>query len=519
MNHRFFPIGLVALCVLGFAGIARAGRFQDLTKAYESGPKASVVAATFIGGAGTEEAVAAAERSDGRMIVAGNAWGPQLPVSHSILIGKGKHSGAPGTITNSKGVKDVNLASPDRAGFILVYSANLNQMQRALRFDWGVATIEDMLLLDDNTFLVVGRTGPNAVSIKAKPNLAYIARMNDKGLMWIQTVDGATEAATRLWLTKSYGVYFRSAIKNNASMYRIGIDGKGLKKLASDANGNDVSDFHGVNPNTGEFYYGGDRNTNTGKEPWRQPFMYVYDRNGNRIDTLWNWPATSLRTPGYPAEGMVSDSSVRGVVIHPTTGELIINGWSDGGNSVFTRQPKVIADTTGKPATALSVWGMKGANSIGYVMRINPATWRMNSWCYWVCYLPSSGAPNFATIEDLTVVSDGSVAFAGQAATGLISTPKSFLPYKADGTKYGGSYVTVQTPNQSGLYFSSYLPGCQKPRVESARKGRLLVVSRTTGLMPQTTGDVPSPTINALQPKFGGGSFDGHIILLQMPQQ
>lgn len=518
------------LMLLGAAGVVHAGRYEDFTKQYADGPKATVVAATFFGGAGVEEAVAAAERSDGKILVAGNAWGPESPINSSgvktVLIGKGKHSGAPAMTTKPKGKREeLDLFSPDRAGLILTYAADLKQLQRAMAFDWGVASIEDMLLLEDDSILIVGRTGPHAGSINAEPNLAYIARLNDKGIVWIQTVDGFPQPATRLWLTKKYGVYFRSSIKNDASMFRIGLDGKGLKKLASNASGNDVSDFHGVNPNTGEFYYGGDRNTHTGKEPWRQPFMYVYDRDGERTDTIWNWPSKMLRTPGYPAQGQVSDSSVRGVAIHPDTGELVINGWSDGGNSVFTHQPKEIAQRTGKPATPLSTWGMKNANSLAYIMRIDPKTWLMESWCYWVAYIPEDfkearnrGAPNFASVEDLTFLSDGAIAFTGSAATGLIQTPGAFFTYKNDGTKHGGAFVTVQTPDQSGLYFSSYLPGCQKPRVDAGQKGRLLIVSRSSGVMPHESGDVPTPTLNASQAKYGGGTFDGHVILLQMPQ-
>lgn len=519
-------LGLAGLftCGLFICNEALGGRYEDLTKQFADGPKAAVVAATFFGGAGAEEFVAAGERRDGRFVVVGNAWGPELPAAESVVLGQGKHSGAAAMTTDKKGTTRLNRSSIDRAGLILIYSKDLGRVERTLRFNWGVASLEDVHVLDDDSLILVGRGGPNAASIKAAPNTAFIARLSDKGINWIQSVEGYPEAATRAWVTK-FGIYFRSTIKNEAAMFRIGLDGKNLKRLAVNGAGNGVSDFHGVNPNTGEFYYGGDRNTHTGKEPWRQPFMYVFDKDGKQTETIWNWPAKMLRTTGYPADGQVSDSSIRGVAIHPETGELLVNGWSDGGNSVFLHQPTDIAKRTGPPATPFTTFGMKNANSLAYIMRIKRSDWTVSSWCYWVSYIPQDfdeqrfrGAPNFASIHDLAVLSDNSIAFSGDSATGLIQTPNAFFNYAKDGSKHGGSFVTIQSPDQKELTFSSYLPGCDDIRLSAGREGRLIVVSRTSGAMKRDTGEIPSPTANPAQPAFGG-LFDGHLLVLKIPEK
>ncbi len=529
MMKSFVTIGLSTCLAFAFASLSGerytlAGRYEEFTKQFAQGEKATVVSATFFGGPDAEELVAAGERSDGRIVVAGNAWGPKLPEAPTVVLGKGAHTGDPGTTPNKKGNSELNAASRDRAGLILVYSKDLKKLERIIRFDWGVASVQDICVLDDDSLLLVGKTGANAGSIKAQPNLAYIAHLGDKGLNWIQTVEGYSEPATRLWQTK-FGIYFRSQIKNESAMFRIGLDGKGLKRLAVNAAGNGVSDFHGVNPDTGEFYYGGDRNTHTGKEPWRQPFMYVFDKDGKQTDTLWNWPSKSLRTKGYPAEGDVSDSSIRGVAIHPKTGEVIVNGWSDGGNSVFKRQPKDIATMAGNASTSFNTYGMKGANSLAYVMRLNRKDWTVASWCYWVAYIPDDfaeqrvrGAPNYASITDLTVLTDGSIVFSGGCATGLIQTPGAFFKYEKDGSKHGGGFVAVQSPDQKELYFSSYMPGSDDIRLNAGRNGRLIVVSRNTGGMKRDNGLIPAPTVNACQPEFGG-QVDGHILLLQVPSK
>lgn len=514
---------IAAIACVGVTGSAHAGRYEDLTKAFAEGPKAEVVAATFFGGDAVEEFVAAGQLKDGRIVVAGNSWGSNPPPVDATVIGKGGHSGADTMARDKKGRERIDEASPDRSGLIITYAPDMKSIKSAARFDWGVASIADLCVLEDGDLLIVGKTGPNAGSIKATPNCAYIARIGEKGLEWIQAVDAYPEAATRVWITK-FGAYFRSAIKNEAAMFRIGLDGKKPERLAVNGAGNDVSDFHGVNSETGEFYYGGDRNTNTGKEPWRQPFMYVFDKTGKQTDTIWNWPSKMLRTKGYPAEGQVSDSSIRGVAIHPQTGELVINGWSDGGNSVFLHQPKDISERTVKPATSFSTWGMKNANSLAYIMRIDRKNWKMNSWCYWVSYVPddfneqrSRGAPNFASIVDLAFGSDGAIAFTGQSATGLIQTPGAFFKYANDGTKHGGWFAAVQSPDQKELYFSSYLPGSDNARVFAGNDGTIIIVSRTTGVMKHESGDQPAPTINAQQPTFGG-AWDGQVIVLKTPK-
>jgi hypothetical protein len=156
-------------------------------------------------------------------------------------------------------------------------------------------------------------------------------------------------------------------------------------------------------------------------------------------------------------------------------------------------------------------------------MRIDPGTWRVTSWGYWLCYVPQDfkaardrGAPNYASIRDLAFLSDESIAFSGQAATGLIQTPGAFFEYRRDGEKHGGSFAALQSPDQRALLFSSYLPGCEDARVAAGRQGRLLVASRSTGLMRHPSGDVPSPVLRAPQDRCRGPA-DGHLILIQAP--
>jgi hypothetical protein len=164
---------------------------------------------------------------------------------------------------------------------------------------------------------------------------------------------------------------------------------------------------------------------------------------------------------------------------------------------------------------------MRSANSLGYVLRIDPKTFEQKSWSYWVCYVPESyespryrGAPNFASIKDLVTLPGDAIAIRGSAATGLISTPNAFYFHSGPG-KYGGEFVAVMKSDFSGLLFSSYLPGYDSCRIAATRKGIAIVgaARKDDGREKPTS----PPVVNALQPRLAGGEFDGHIIVIDMP--
>jgi hypothetical protein len=201
-------------------------------------------------------------------------------------------------------------------------------------------------------------------------------------------------------------------------------------------------------------------------------------------------------------------------------GDYLVSGWSDGGNSVFGRQPTDVNRPAPRRGLGMDSSGMKSANSISHIMRIDPHTLEMKAYAIWVAYVPENfenprfrGAPNFTSVRQIKVLGDGSIALAGQAATGLIQTPNAFYKYPGDGRKYGGSFVATLSEDFCALLFSSYLPGCTEPSLAAAPKG-LIVVSRSRGSDQDPISPTPSPAINAWQPQKKG-EYDAHIILLE----
>ncbi|MGD0896207.1 MAG: hypothetical protein ABR915_00140 [Thermoguttaceae bacterium] len=482
------------------------------------GPHMKVVAATFFGGKGYEEFVAAGELADGTLVAIGNAWGPEFPVvPPSAVLGKGVHQGLKPDRDEKGRLVPVN-DDPDCAGFWVLYEPGLKAIKKVVKFDWGVAQVRTGAVAPDGKSLVLtGRATPafRALTEKAGPGQVqrepssggadvYVVKLDAATgtFAWAWIFEGAAAAPANLWLDKAGGVYF-----DLKGLRRIAADGKEVKLVNAK-----TGKWLGIDLEDGGAYFGGDRNTHTRREPWRQPYLYKYSATGERLWKLWEFDPKDM---GSDHAGLEADSSVRDVDTM-SNGNLVVAGWSDGANSVFWKQA-----TDWKRNCPLGgflwPWYPSGANSLGHLTVVNPKTLETILHSWWCAVLPSTNAKanriKTARISRATVLRGDAVAFTGSAGTGLIQTPNSF--WKPSGTNYdyGGETLGVWDKEFKNLMFSSYLPGCENVRVFATKKG-LLCVSRsggTDGKEPPT----PSPSLKTLQP-FGGAT-DGNIICLETP--
>jgi hypothetical protein len=530
---------------------AHAGRFEGLTARFSKGEKMTPVAATFFGGTGAEEFVDVGQLPDGTIVAFGNSSGPDFPaVPKPVVLGTGKHRGLPAT--TDRGIAEQN---PDLAGMIVFYDSKLSRVLKTVRFDWGVASFSLGAVSEDGQALfVAGRcteafralaksaksfhiepfvappppdpkarrapkppaVGPYTYQGVTCPGDVFVARFSPAGdkLDWVWVFEGLQQPPEKMWTDKEGALYF-----DVRGLRRITADGQ-KAELVNARSSSGTAKWLAVDPQDGGLLFGGDRNTHTGHQPYRQPYLYKFDAKGEKLWTLWE-PNPKECACGGTGNGLCSDSSARGVVIGPT-GDIVVMGWSDGGNSVFTRQPTNWREGAGKSALGMEAWGMKGASSLAYLMVIDPRTFQQKAWTLWLAYLPdnfatpsSRGAPNGANILRICGLVDGSVGFTGGTATGLIQTPNAFYKPPTDGRKYGGTYLAVMTEKMDDLLFSSCLPGCEEVSLAHTKRG-VVAASRSRG---QNTDDppAPSPTLNALQPKCQG-EFDGHILLLDLPE-
>jgi hypothetical protein len=545
------PAAVAVLAVVLCASVPqeKRGRYEGYTDRAAQGPKMKLVAATYFGGEGLEEFIAARILPDGTILAFGNAWGPEFPGA-PLVLGKGEHRKLIATATDSKGKTTLPPENPDIAGMVVFYSPDLSAVMKVVRFDWGVASVSSVAVTFDGKGIVIaGRAtsafrgvtknlhtlaepaapeAPAGKKAPAKSTGAYeyqgvtfpgdvfVARMTLEGTVeWAWVFEGHRKPPAELWVDRAGNVY-----GDVGGMTRIAADGSTAKVIVT-SSGTGQAKYLAVDPADGACFYGGDRNTNTGKEPWRQPYLYKYDANGEKLWKLWEWPSKSLRdgvTPGV--QGQVADSSARAMDIG-SDGQLLVGGWSDGGNSVLTSQPTDATKKIPQAPFRMDGSGMKGANSLAHILRIDGKTQEANLYSLWVSYFPGnfedpkkSGSPNGARIRQIKALPQGAVAIAGSAASVLVQTPGAFYSYPGDGRGYGGDCVVVYDAEFKNLLFSSYLPGCENVTLWPTAKG-IIVVSRSRG----TDGakdPTKSPIKNAVQPEKKG-DLDAHILLLELP--
>jgi hypothetical protein len=527
----------------------RKGRYESFTEKAAQGPKLKLVAATYFGGEGLEEFTAARTLPDGTIVAFGNAWGPEFHGS-PLVLGKGEHRKLKAVATDAKGKTSFPMENPDIAGMAVLYSPDLRSVKKVLRFDWGVASLSAAAVTEDGKGLILAgrstaafrtlsknlhtRPEPPAPEVPAGkkpppkdagtyeyegvslPGDVFVARVSPEGAVdWAWVFEGYRHPPGELWVDHAGNVY-----ADLRGMTQIAADGSAARVVVTETGGRQAK-FLAVDPADGSCFYGGDRNTNTGKEPWRQPYLYKFDLKGEKLWKLWEWPSKSLRdgvTPGV--QGEVADSSARAMDVGPN-GELLVGCWSDGGNSLFFKQP---TDATKKVPEApfhMDCSGMKGANSLAHILRIDGKTLEANLHALWMAYFPSNvedarkrGSPNGARIRQIKALPGGGVAVAGSAASVLVQTPGAFYAYPGDGRGYGGECVVVFDADFSHLLFSSYLPGCENVSLWPTSKG-VVVVSRSRG-DDGAKEPTKSPVLNALQGEKKG-DVDAHILLLELP--
>lgn len=478
-------------------------RYQIYHELVAKGPHAKVSATVFFGAKDNEEFLNAGELPDGTVVVFGNASGPTFPESPKpVLLGSGQRPSTP--VSKPAGKEKGKLARdlPSGAGFLTFYTPGLVTLQRVVKFDWGVVSLTDgTISTDGRGLLVAGRCQAAFDSLKgAGPawrgtGSSCLLRLSVDGgkIEWGWRLEGNPPG--NLWQDKAGNIYFDAGGLN-----RLSADGQELKHVSDrtqqwrfvDADGNG--------------YFGGDRNTHTGCEPWRQPYLYKFDTAGTKLWACWEF---SPRDVSSARAGLESDSSVRAVTSR-ADGNLIVAGWSDGGNSVFQRRATDWRTNCPPAALDWSPWWPQGASSYGHLMVFDPRRQETLAHLWWCGYLPTNfvGGVKYANrtagqnIRWVVSLAEGAVGFTGGGSTGLIQTPNAFSKDPGDGQKVGGETCVILNKDLSGLLFSSYLPGVSAARPIATKKGMLVVGRATSQARPSLPADE---------------STDGYILLLELP--
>jgi len=538
-SSRLIPAIVAAGVIALGQGTARAEpRHEQYAKAAAGGPHLKVTAGTFFGSADGEDFVGGGTLPDGSILAAGNLTGPGIPAAaRVVVVGSGTRRDLDPYLYKEKADKrrangEFSPDNPDLSGFFVVFDAKLSKARQLVRFDWGVASVSAVrMAADGKAVILAGRATPefrklgqvNVVpcgdakwtyGTSELPADVFIARLGFAGkIQWAHVLAGAGSPPRKLFTDDSGHFYLPAG-----GLHLVSPDGREIKRVSDRADGGEAH-WLAVHPTGGLAYFGGDRNTRTNKEPWRQPFLIEHDLKGTVLNRYWE---ANPKEVGSDAGHLESDSSVRGLAFRPD-GKAVVVGWSDGGNSIFGRQvedwrKEGVADA----GLGMSPWGMKSANSLGHVMVVDLPKKQTLMHAWFTAYLPMNfvdvrarNAPNHASLNELELLSGGEIATGGGAASGLVQTPGAFYKDPGDGAKYGGNFVTVFDPAVSRMMFSSYLPGGGPPTLVAHPRG-VLVFTRALGDDGKSAPSSMPVTSSAAQNKCAGAG-DGHVVLMEVP--
>ncbi len=258
-----------------------------------------------------------------------------------------------------------------------------------------------------------------------------------------------------------------------------------------------------VNPVDGRYIRVGDWMSGTGREPYRNPRLYVYNPDGTTHKHLYGWRGPFV---GVDSLRLVADSAVRKCV-YDDAGNLIVSTWSHGGNNAMFRYPydieRYVPNRLGHTPMSTCVSVIKMGPDHNVVASTRTSAWR---------------------IQDMARAVDGSIVW--QALTKIVALSNALSDVES------ASSIVVTDPNLTGYRFFSPMPACGT-RVAvggcndmvdgwafatGRSNGRPMLLC-LTGALPEEKIDgkaVPPPLKNAVQPTFGGGLMDGYALLLDL---
>ena len=467
------------------------------------GPFVLVAASTF-GGAGDDAVMGVGIAPDYRIIVGANVLDPLLlgGVKTTLLGPAGTKQDAPPAPADPKKKAPPH---PSLRGMIACLSSDGRTLQSVTAFGYGQAKIEKLRVDDQGAIVVLGDNLSGA-DIGGGPGQGrFVAKLDPTAtkLQWIfyraNTTDFSFDANGDL------------VVLADRKLSRFdSTSGKEKWTATWKTHGENRPGGMSVDPKTGITTVVGYGMTNTGKEPYKDPYAYGFDREGKQVWMLWN-PDPKLQVDAkFGGNGLMADTTgwVAGVT---DDGKFLLSLYADGGNSVCTRDP---ADPSKPidPAVFKDVhqngpgYGFKGASKTSVVFRVDPLTGALEKGT-WFCSWMSPQQANGLAIDGISGT-DGRHMVVGSSANGL-PLKQPWYPHIA-GAYQGGGYVAVFDAGlklqQCGYFSNSNL------RHVAVRDG--WVVAGGT-IKPSTKAEEPVRVHKPFQAE-AGTEQDGYIVVLRV---
>ena len=532
-------ITCLALFCLPWIGTANT-RFHQYTRQYHSpNDAATPLAAGYIGGSGDEYLSGAAFLPNGSLLLAGTAFGPTFDPEGVQVNVLGEDGPAPdfSMPMRNDSPNPPNWQHTQGAGFIAVLSPENDRILGAVRFPWGSGTLTDITADEQGGIYVTGIPGdrfnaltqsrPAAAEGVTGPHDIFFGKLRSdlSGFEWCLTLKDSRDGAPTLRLLKDGNIGLVGA-----NAYHFSPEGEILRATAI---GYTNSWVRGVDFESHAEARGGDGNSNTGWEPWRQPSFQIISGYPDRqsLFSFYRWDAQFV---GTNWSRLVSDSSTRAVTFD-RNGEVITYAWSDGGNSVKARVPydltrnvrEAIKERTGRETgLPFSTWGAN-VGSFAHINKIETETGEPLAYTLFIAYLGDRNAPSSVMINMLDTAVDNSLLIGGGSAYGLIetgSTKVNTLDYDA-GDYIGGNFIAILDEAWRNIRFSSAIPGGGQVNLRRHSRGRNANSATASIQIGDKTRVVfvggavhheKFKPVNNAQAAFGGGSLDGQYVVLEM---
>jgi|GEM_PF-2513501 len=497
------------------------GRFPAYAKKWRGTGKVQVQAATFLGGAGDENFQGAAFVKGG-VVALMNAVEVET-LQRVTLLGQdpAEKPAAPAPTTQPTRNKPIDL----RNMMALVwFKEDLSAIEGTLRLPLGSSVAMGLRISPKGEVYVLGRVigGFDVRKLGAKTHEMgltpekqedhFIAKLSGDGA-GIEWISVAEKRAIDFGFRTNDELLVELA--GSHDMIVLGADGARKSALVRESTAQSRRCPMAVSPFDGAFYFGGDFHSGTGHEPYRNPYMFRFDKDGKVAWTAYNWTGPIVGMDFYRD---VSDSAVRKVRFG-NNGDIYIVGWSDGGNTVLRKQPYDL--DKGLPGRgAFDDMSAAQVGSFCHILKMDAKTSHVTARTMIIPYHPFTNRPNSAGVSDMLELPDGRLVVTGGSAYGLIETRDAWVePWavkaekdKATARPHGGPFMMIFSSDLAVLEFSSLTPAVSGQFL-AQRDGKLLLSGGATAAMESYNVRHTPIVKNALQEKHGGGT-DGYLMLI-----
>ncbi len=510
---------------------------------------AQVVTSGLLGTAGTEWLAGGGFQPDGAIVLAGVTLGPTLdfPGVKAKVIGKDR--GQPGTLqretvlngkTNQPELVPLRWSHALGTPFLVRLAPDAQRILSVTRLPWGAGGVTSAVVDKEGNIYLAGpardamrsvggdvqdlpkaKVIPPPETKKSPPPpdpdtyaAAYVAKLSSDAsrVLWVRLVDNPNQAARPPEIT----VTAKGQLSLTGPDVRLlTLDGKQVMQWDPPNRKMLPSEQQAVSLTLGLTAYAGEHHSPTGHEPWRCPYVRVKRLDGSSRLTLYDWPGPMVGGAG----GLVADSPLYAASFDQND-DLILLGWSDGGNSVLHCEPMDFMKSVSYKGLGMSGAGVAGAMHFGYVVRVSTKTWRAIGGTMLCGFNPKFG-PASVSVDEARVAADHSLMLIGTSAWGFPQTENSLLQGHP-----AGKFIMVLTGDCSMARFSSSMAACGEVEVGLSRWGLVtgtqngspmaLFVTGAVSSAPVYGRDSTAPALNPLQPSYGGGDLDGHFTLLDL---